>query len=636
MTPGPSANLGPPERGSAHREHRALAGLFALLTLAPLCLLLFALYENGAAARQFNAVNLSASLGYRGLWIYGVTHNAAVAQTLNSVRSSVDAQAAAGQTTPNAFVPPGATPVTPVAPPALGVGGPASTPPTQSAPLQTAARALGALPPPDTAGEDWQAMLLSMQQIRAQLARDYPRHVRATAPAWDAFSASLRTTGAVDWRTANAMREASEQLTEAIRAQAVAQRQRASLFLLFSVLVLVGALIQAVHALRRVRRVEMALEQERQERDALLDSTGDGICATDTRGLCTYVNAAGAAMLGYQPSEMRGKNIHALFHHSRPDGSPLAPDEDPLLRTLTTGETHRRDDDTFWRRDGTALPVTTISAPVRTNGGTQGAVITFTDIAERKELETLRDDLNGMIVHDLRTPLTSLLTGLQTLALVGTLDEQQQEFLDIATRGGQTLLGMINDLLDVSKMEAGSIRLEPGDVIPSDIIGEALTQVAPMAKQNGLKIARHVSPDLPTLRADPELVRRALINLLGNAVKFTPRGGIVTVAAFEDAQEDAVVFAVGDTGEGIPALALQRIFDKFGQVETRKAGHKMSTGLGLTFCKLVAEAHGGRIWVESKLGKGSRFLFTIPRRSVQPVAPPVSAPALAAVTPTAS
>lgn len=612
----------------ARREHRTLAGLFALLTLAPLCLLLFALYENGAAARQFNTVGTSASLGYRSLWIYGVTHNAAVAQTLNTVRSSVEAQAAASQTA-SPYVPPGATPAAPVTPPALGVGGPAAIPPTQPAPLQNVARTLGSLPAPDTAGENWQAMLQSMSRIRANLRHDFPPQVRATDPAWGAFSGALKTTGAVDWRTANAMREASDRLTDAIRAQAVAQRRRASVLLLLGVVVLAGALFQALGALRRVRRVELALEQERQERDALLESTGDGICATDARGLCTFVNAAGAQMLGYRPPEIVGKNLHALLHHSRPDGAPLAPDEDPLLQTLSTGETQRRDDDAFWRRDGTALPVSVIAAPIRTDNGLQGSVITFTNIAERKELETLRDDLNGMIVHDLRTPLTSLLTGLQTLALIGPLDAEQREFLELATQGGQTLLGMINDLLDVSKMEAGSIRLEVADLNPSDVIGEALTQVAPVARQNGLKIARHVAPNLPTLRADPDLIRRALINLLGNAVKFTPRGGIVTVAAFQDESEDAVVFAVGDTGEGIPALALQRIFDKFGQVETRKAGHKMSTGLGLTFCKLVAEAHGGRIWVESKLGKGSRFLFTIPRRPAVST-PPISAPAVTA------
>ncbi|MDQ2687086.1 MAG: ATP-binding protein [Armatimonadota bacterium] len=613
MTTGMNTEPRESSRSGARHEHRALAGLFALLTLAMLCLLLFALYESGAATRQFSAVNMSDSLGYRSLWIYGVTHNAAMEQALNAARSP----AAAPPTAPNTFAPPGTTPVTPIAPPTTGVGGLVAVPPTEPLP---------ALPPSDTAGEDWQAMLASMAQIRSRLGRDYPQQVRAMDPAWNAFSQSLQNTGAVDWQTANAMRESSERLTDGIRAQARAQRQRASLFLLVSVLILIGALFLAVQALQRVRGVETALEQERRERDALLDSTGDGICATDTRGLCTYVNAAGAAMLGYYPSEMPGKNLHALLHHSRPDGSPLDPDADPLLHPLTTGETYRRDDDTFWRRDGTALPVSTIAAPIRANGGLQGAVITFSDIAERKELETLREDLNGMIVHDLRTPLTSLLTGLQTLAIVGKLDTEQQEFLDIATQGGQTLLGMINDLLDVSKMEAGSLKLEPAAVVPNDVISEALTQVAPMAQQNGLKIARHVAPDLPTLRADPDLVRRALINLLGNAVKFTPRGGIVTVAVFEDAAENAVVFAVGDTGEGIPALALQRIFDKFGQVETRKAGHKMSTGLGLTFCKLVAEAHGGRIWVESKLGKGSRFLFTIPHRPMQPAPLSLSTP----------
>jgi signal transduction histidine kinase len=108
-------------------------------------------------------------------------------------------------------------------------------------------------------------------------------------------------------------------------------------------------------------------------------------------------------------------------------------------------------------------------------------------------------------------------------------------------------------------------------------------------------------------------VRRTLVNLLGNAVKFTPAGGRITASVQRTQDTDGLLFCVEDTGEGIPSDAFERIFEKFGQVETRGAGRKMSTGLGLTFCKMAVEAHGGRIWVESELGKGSRFLFTIPR-----------------------
>jgi len=228
-----------------------------------------------------------------------------------------------------------------------------------------------------------------------------------------------------------------------------------------------------------------------------------------------------------------------------------------------------------------------------------------------QELERLRDDLTYMIVHDLRTPLTSLLSGLQTVPLVGDMNEVQAEMIDIAVDGGQTLLGMINDLLDVEKMEQESVPLEKIPLTAAGLIGRATAQVAMLAQANGLTLAEEAALDLPPFPGDEDKLRRTLVNLLGNAIKFTPAGGTVTASA--QASDVAVLFSVRDTGEGIPPEAFDRIFEKFGQVENRKAGRKMSTGLGLTFCKLAVEAHGGIIWVESRPGLGSAFFFTIPR-----------------------
>ncbi len=239
-----------------------------------------------------------------------------------------------------------------------------------------------------------------------------------------------------------------------------------------------------------------------------------------------------------------------------------------------------------------------------------------------KELENLRDDLTHMIVHDLRTPLTSLLTGLQTLEFSEHLDIDEREMLDISVSGGRTLLGMINDLLDVGKMEDGSLALEKKPVNAASLVETALGQIASLAKDKRITLARDITPDLPSFLGDEEKLVRTLVNLLGNALKFTPPLGTITVSVREeearesgkeaDAPTPSLLFAVRDTGEGIPPDAFERIFQKFGQVESRKAGRKMSTGLGLTFCKLVVEAHGGRIWVESELGQGSTFLFSLP------------------------
>jgi len=236
-----------------------------------------------------------------------------------------------------------------------------------------------------------------------------------------------------------------------------------------------------------------------------------------------------------------------------------------------------------------------------------------------QELEKLRDDLTNMIVHDLRTPLTSLLSGLLTMQDMGEMAENQQETLSISIRGGKTLLGMITDLLDISKMEDGSLHLEYKELPPGEILGSAVGQVAHLAQKRNVTLLTDLATELPTFPGDEDKLVRALVNLAGNAIKFTRPGGTVKMSARIaprdrlDPEASAVLFSVSDTGEGIPSEYIDRIFEKFGQVESRTAGRKLSTGLGLTFCKLAVEAHGGSIRVETKLGEGSDFSFTIPR-----------------------
>lgn len=235
-----------------------------------------------------------------------------------------------------------------------------------------------------------------------------------------------------------------------------------------------------------------------------------------------------------------------------------------------------------------------------------------------QEAERLRDDLAHMIVHDLRTPLTSLLTGMMTMETLGPLNADQHEFVDAAIHGGQTLLGMINDLLDISKMEAGSLALDRKLIDVADLVAHATQQVTWLLESNDQFLVCEVAEGLPPLFADQDKLGRVLTNLLGNAVKFTPHDGIITVSV-EEAEEGGLQFDVRDTGVGIPPEAFGRIFEKFGQVSSRNAGHTRSTGLGLTFCKMVVEAHGGRIWVESALDQGSVFSFVIP---CQPIGEP--------------
>ena len=233
-----------------------------------------------------------------------------------------------------------------------------------------------------------------------------------------------------------------------------------------------------------------------------------------------------------------------------------------------------------------------------------------------RKLEELRDDLVHMVVHDMRSPLTAIYGFLRTLEeLEGeSLSEQGREFVQTALASTEDLVEMVSSLLDVSKMEAGEMKLNLTQCELLAIAKKALAKVEPL--KGGRQLVLSGADEPGTVMADAELIARVFQNLLGNALKFTPDDGRVTVSIEPSA--DAVRALVQDTGLGIPPQYRERIFEKFGQVENRATSQKYSTGLGLTFCKLAVEAHGGQIGLDSEEGRGSTFWFTLPRRESGP------------------
>lgn len=225
----------------------------------------------------------------------------------------------------------------------------------------------------------------------------------------------------------------------------------------------------------------------------------------------------------------------------------------------------------------------------------------------------VREDLTHMIVHDLRTPLTGIITSMQTLqqGILGELEPDQQEMVDFAVTDGQRLLEMVNQILDVAKLEAGEMKLRLEDVKLSELAENACRIMAPIAHEADIRIKHNC--DGVTAQVDQDLMRRVLVNIMGNAVKFTPKDGEVSVYSLPD-NGGMVHLVVKDTGYGIPESDLQLIFEKYGQ--SRNKGRGPSTGLGLTFCRLAVEAHGGKIWAESELGHGTEIHIQFPARQV--------------------
>jgi len=243
-------------------------------------------------------------------------------------------------------------------------------------------------------------------------------------------------------------------------------------------------------------------------------------------------------------------------------------------------------------------------------------MVAVRDITEERDLQRMRDDLTSTIVHDLRSPLTSILSGLYLMQEMTAQDQADGDIgrtLAIGIRSTRRLLDLINSLLDISKLQTGQalVRLQPASL--TAVIDPAVEHLGPLAEAAAINLRRDLAADLPPVLIDPDIIGRVITNLIDNALKFTPNGGLISVsAALDETDHRFVRCTVRDTGPGIPPEHRTRIFERFVQIDDQAASRRGS-GLGLNFCQLAIEAHGGRIWVDDAPGGGSEFIFTLPR-----------------------
>jgi len=232
-----------------------------------------------------------------------------------------------------------------------------------------------------------------------------------------------------------------------------------------------------------------------------------------------------------------------------------------------------------------------------------------------KELETLRDNLIHMIVHDMRTPLMGISGYLELLQMIegGKLfSEEGYRYIKHAKTSAKELIEMVNALLDINRMEAGELKLNIIRCELRAIVREIIDSFESLLRKHKLSLKLPAEP--VDVACDQQLITRVIENLLYNAIKFAPENSQISIGVAP--KNGTACISVQDNGPGIPPEYREKIFDKFGQVETRERGQKYSTGLGLTFCKMVVEAHGGHIGVDSEVGKGSTFWFVLPRKSI--------------------
>lgn len=237
-----------------------------------------------------------------------------------------------------------------------------------------------------------------------------------------------------------------------------------------------------------------------------------------------------------------------------------------------------------------------------------GIVTALRDVTFEKALDKMKDDFLHNITHDLRNPLGSVIVQVETLLRGGASELQQKTIISSMQRSLSRQMSLINNILDIAKMDSGRTQLQLKSVSPAEFAARSMGMLESLSLHKKLNVALAIPPELK-LTADSDLLERVVTNLLGNAIKYTPSGGSITIGAEAIEGGKVLRFCVADTGPGIPASYLTRVFEKFEQVTGQRSG---GTGLGLTITKNFVEAHLGKIWVESELGKGSRFYFTIP------------------------
>jgi two-component system phosphate regulon sensor histidine kinase PhoR len=337
------------------------------------------------------------------------------------------------------------------------------------------------------------------------------------------------------------------------------------------------------------------VEAERKRLAAVLDRMTDGVLIADAAGRIQFMNPAVEQL--FETRDVIGRTVTEVFRQYQ-----LI---EAWQRCQQTGELQTESVERPGRRQFLQL----IAIPDRETGG---SLLLVQDLTRVRRLETVRRDFISNVSHELRTPLASLKALTETLQ-EGALEDPPaaRRFLGRIEIEVDALTQMATELLELSRIESGQVPLEFKPVPAASLLLSAADRMRAQAERAGVALRLAEPLDTTEVRADPPRLEQVLVNLIHNAIKFTPPGGEVTLSA--QAEENYIYFTVQDTGAGIPAEDLDRIFERFYKTDRARSGG--GTGLGLSISRHLVEAHGGRIWAESEEGRGSKFYFTLPLSS---------------------
>ena len=379
-------------------------------------------------------------------------------------------------------------------------------------------------------------------------------------------------------------------------------------------------------------QIGRVVERQRNERSneqirLLLEFAVEAIYGIDTSGRCNFCNPSCLRLLNYKnESDLLGKNVHDLIHHTRPDGNPYPNHECHIYQAFRQGLDTHVEDEVLWRSDGTSFPAEYWSHPVLHQGKIVGAVVTFVDITERRQTQRdlimardaaeaasrAKSDFLANVSHEIRTPMNGII-GMTDLVLGTELRPEQRELLRIARESCDSMMGVVDNILSFSHIESGKLALEYAVFKLRPAFEDVLKILSAKVAQKNLKWTVSLAPDLPeNVCGDSGRLQQVVFNLVENAIKFTNQGeiAVTVVAESGDAAVAQIHFTVHDTGIGIPLDQQGIIFERFSQADTSLTRRYGGTGLGLSIASELVRMMGGCVWVDSQVGRGSAFHFT--------------------------
>jgi len=374
------------------------------------------------------------------------------------------------------------------------------------------------------------------------------------------------------------------------------------------------------------KKMENKVKENHRFLKSLTDTMGEGVYAVDRHGHCTFINPKALELVGHQLHDVLGKNIHDLIHHHDRCGNALPARECPIFRSIRERQSFKSEDEFFFHKSGRAFPISISASPIFEDGEVDGHVVVFNDISGRKEaelnLQKAKDQAEDAsrsksqflanVSHEIRTPMNAII-GMSYLALQTELTGKQHNYVDKIHRSAESLLRLINDILDLSKVEAGKLELEKHEFFIQDLFDDLAGVLNIKAEEKELEMLFSIAPDMPGwLIGDPMRLNQVLLNLCNNALKFTERGEIIVSVEVAERKDNQVTlsFAVKDTGIGMTPEQQQQLFRPFSQADASTTRRYGGTGLGLSISKKLVSMMDGSIDVESEAGKGSTFFFT--------------------------